>query len=150
MAKAGELDWSDLLNKSEEYKHTPSALWVNDPSIGVTPKGDAKPLLAKGEVPVAPSNEAITAEIMRGMDKPGLRQPTDEELFGHLVVPQEQIDAAEKSFETKIADFYSTASKPINGGQTEVPDEEWANGKSFNSMLPKEELAKRNMYLGDD
>ena len=149
MAKAGELDWSEL-KKKDDYRHTPSALWVNDSKLGVAPKGDAKPLLAKGEVPVPPTDEEVRAEIMRGMDKPGLRQPTDQELFGHLVVPQEAIDEAQKAFDTKIADFYAMASKPIAGGKTEVDDEEWANGKSFNSMLNREELLKRNMHLGDE
>lgn len=149
MAKAGELDWSELSKSKADYTHAPSSLWVNDPKLGLAHKGEAKPLLAKGEVPPTPSNEEITAEIMRGMNQPGLRQPTDEELFGHLVVPKEAIEAAEKAFETKIADFYTAVNKPISG-KTEVADEEWANGQSFNSMLSKEELAKRNMYLGDD
>jgi hypothetical protein len=149
MAKAGELDWSELSKSKVDYTHAQSSLWVNDPKLGVAPKGDAKPILAKGEVPLTPSDEDVRVEIMRGMDRPGLRQPTDEELFGHMVVPQEAIDAAEKSFETKLADFYAAASKPLTG-QTEVPDEEWGTCKSFNSMLPKEELAKRNMFLGDE
>lgn len=148
MAKAGELQWDELLNKSSDYKHKPSALWVNNASFGVAPKGDAKPLLAKGEVPVAPSNEAVTAEILRGMDAPGLRQPTDEEMFGSLVVSQEQIDAAEKAYETKIADFYAMATKPLTG-KTEELDEAWGTGKSFNSTLSKSELAQRNMYTGE-
>lgn len=150
MAKAGELQWDELLTKSDkEYKHKPTALWVNNASLGVAPKGDAKPLLAKGEVPIAPSNEEVTKEIMRGMDAPGLRQPTDEEMFGALVVSQEQIDAAEKAFETKIADFYSMASKPLTG-KTEELDEAWGTGKSFNSTLSKSELAKRNMFTSDE
>lgn len=145
MAKAGELQWDELLNKSSDYKHKPSALWVNDPSVGVAPKGDAKPLLKKGEVPVMPSNEEITKAILAGAPK----QPTDEEMFGHLVVSQEQIDKAKADFDNKIVDFFKEAQKPISG-QTEVIDEEWATGKSFNSMLSKSDLEKRNMYLGDD
>lgn len=139
MPKAGELDWGDL------YKGK-----VGQPEDAKSkPLGYVGPTLKKGEVPPTPSNEEIASEIMRGMDAPGLRQMTDEEMFGHLVVSPEQAKAAEEAFDNKIADFYSAASKPLTG-QTEVPDEEWGTGKSFNSMLPKEELAKRNMYLGDD
>jgi hypothetical protein len=142
-------DWSDFYKSKEDYKHKPSALWVNDPSVGVAPKGDAKPLLAKGEVPTAPTDEEIRSAIMNGMDKPGLRQPTDEELFGHLVVKQEQIDAAVVEFENRINNTINKLHAPITG-KTQEDDSEWANGKSFNSTLNKEELAKRNMYLGDD
>lgn len=149
MPKAGDLDWSELTKSKEEYEHAPSALWVSDSKLGVAPKGEAKPLLAKGEVPPTPSDEEIRAEIMRGMDRPGLRQPTDEELFGHLAVPAEVAEAAEKAFDTKIQDFFAAASKPLTG-ITEVPDEEWASGTSFNSRLSREELIKRNMHLGDD
>ena len=151
MAKAGELDWSELTKseKKETHIHKPSALWINNATLGVAPKGDAKPLLAKGEVPVPPTDEEIRAEIMRGMDAPGLRQPTDAEMFGALVVSQEAIDEAEKSFETKIADFYAMANKPLTG-KTQEDDEAWASGKSFNSQISKEELAKRNMFTGDE
>jgi hypothetical protein len=145
------VDWSDFYEDKEvDYKHTPSALWVNDPSIGVAPKSsDAKPLIKNEKVPNGQSDEEIAALILKGARAPGVRQATDEEMFGHLVVSQEQIDAAEKAFDNKIADFYAAANKPITG-QTEVPDEEWGTGKSFNSLLSKSELEKRNMYTGDD
>lgn len=145
--KAGELNWTDFYKSknNDDYKHTPQALWVNDPSIGIAPKGDAKPLLAKGEVPKRPTNEQIAKAILANAPK----QPTDEEMFGHLVVSQEQIDKAKEDFDNKITNFFKEAQKQLTG-QTEVPDEEWANGTSFNSMLSKEELAKRNMHLGDE
>lgn len=147
MAKAGELNW-DELKKNDDYNHKPTALWVNDPSSGIAPKGNAKPLLAKGETPVPQTDEEIRAVIMSGMDAPGLRQPTDQEMFGALVVSQEQIDAAEVAYQNKINNFYKEVNKPLTG-QTEVPDEEWGTGKSFNSTLSKSQIAERNRYTGE-
>jgi hypothetical protein len=146
MAKAGELNW-DELKKSDDYKHKPTALWVNDPS-SVAPKGDAKPLLKNDQIPDKQTDEEIRAVIMSGMDRPGLRQPTDQEMFGALVVSQEQVDRAEAEFNNKIANFFTEASKPLTG-QTEVPDEEWGCGKSFNSTLSKSQLIERNKYTGE-
>jgi hypothetical protein len=148
MAKAGELDWSEL-KKNDDYKHKPTVLWVNDPSSGVSPKGsDVKPLLKNNQIPDKQTDEEIRAIIMSGMDKPGLRQPTDEELFGAGVISQEQVDKAEAEFNNKIANFFAEASKPLTG-QTEVPDEEWGCGKSFNSTLSKSQLDERNKYTGE-
>ena len=144
MAKAGELNW-DELKKSDDYKHKPTALWVNDSSVGVAPKGEAKPLLTKGEKPVMPSNEQIAKAILSGAPK----QPTDEEMFGSLVVSQEQVDQAKDDFDNKILNFFKEAAKPLTG-ETAVTEEAWGNGKSFNSLLSKSEQAQRNMYLGDE
>lgn len=143
MAKAGELNW-DELKKSSDYRHTPQALWVNDPSSGIAPKGEAKPILAKGEAPPRPSNEQITKTILSGAP----RQPTDEELFGGGVISQEQVDKAKDDFDNKLSNFFKEVSKPLIG-ETKVSDEAWGNGKSFNSMLSQEELTKRNMFLDE-
>jgi hypothetical protein len=146
MAKAGELDWSEL-KKNDDYKHTVIPLWVNNPD-GITQKDDAKPLLKNNQIPDKQTDEEIRAVIMSGMDRPGLRQPTDEELFGAGVVSQEQVDRAEAEFNNKIANFFTEASKSLTG-QTEVPDEEWGCGKSFNSTLSKSQLIERNKYTGE-
>lgn len=149
MPKAGELDWSELTKSKEEYSHKPTALWVNDKSLGITLKGDAKPLLAKGEVPPTPSNEEVFKEIMRGADAPGLRQPTDEEMFGHLVMSQAQVDAIKAEYDNRMSNTIANLHKPITG-KTFEEDEDWGNGKSFNSTLSKSELEKRNMFTGEE
>jgi hypothetical protein len=149
MAKAGELDWSEL-KKSNDYKHTPTALWVNDPSSGVAPlKEGVKPLLKNDEVPDSQTDEEIRAVIMNGMDRPGLRQPTDAELFGHLTRTQEQVDAAKAEFENRMNSSIAKLHAPVTG-KTYEEDEAWGDGKSFNSTLSKSELEKRNMFTGDE
>lgn len=141
MAKIGELNWDELLEKSnKEPEHKPTALWVNSPECGIAPKGDAKPRLAKGEIPRRPSNEEIAKAILPKKSS----QPTDQEMFGHLVVTEEQAKKAEIEWETKLQ---KSLTMPSIG--TPLDEEEWGNCKSFNSTLSPEELAQRNMYTGE-
>jgi hypothetical protein len=150
MAKAGELQWDEFLNKSADYKHKPTALWVNDPSSGVAPKTEGvKPLLKNDEVPDSQTDEEIRAVIMNGMNRPGLRQPTDAELFGHLTRTQEQVDAAKAEFDNRMNSTIAKLHTPVTG-KTFEQDEEWASGQSFNSTLSKSELEKRNMFTGEE
>lgn len=72
-------------------------------------------------------------------------QATDEELFGHLVVSEEQLKKAEAEYENKLNKWYAEANKNVDN-----KDIEWGQGKSFNSTLTEEERLKRNMHLGDD
>ena len=91
MAKFGDLKWDELEKSEEEYVHKPTALWAADMhgggKQGVDPLNKAKPRLEKGEIPYQPTNEEITKTILHNAPK----QPTDEQLFGHLVVTEEQM-----------------------------------------------------------
>lgn len=74
-------------------------------------------------------------------------QPTDEELFGSLVVDPEQMAKAEKEWENTIQNFYSKEAVKL---PTEDPDTGWVSGKSFNEcFLTEEEKTKRNMHTGE-
>jgi len=135
-------DWSDLYkSKKEDAAHTPTALWVNDPSIGVGPKGQASPVLKKGEVPHKPSNEEITKAILAGAPK----QPTDQEMFGQFEVTEEQAQKAQEEWENRINKSLTLP----NVGKSLDEDEDWGNGKSFNSSLSRDEVLRRNMHLDD-
>lgn len=149
MAKAGELNW-DELKKSDDYKHTVVPLWVNDPSSGIAPKNpNAKPLLKNDQVPDKQSDEEIAEFILRGSQAPGVRQPTDQELFGHLVVSEEQVERAKAEFENRMQNTIAKLHTPIVG-KTYEEEDAWASGKSFNETLSKEELIKRNMFTGEE
>ena len=78
------------------------------------------------------------------------KQPTDEQLFGHLVKSQADVDAAEKEWGSKM-DFYSdwTNGKIKTSGEKAEDNESWASGTSFNSSLSQEELKKRNSEVGE-
>lgn len=137
-------DWSDLfepteLKKSDDYKHNPTALFVNNPQ-GIAPKGDAAPRLAKGEVPKKPSNEEIAKAILHNAPK----QPTDEEMFGGGVVSEEEATKRQQEWENRLQ---KSLTMPSVG--TPLDEEEWGNCKSFNSTLTPEEIAQRNMFTGE-
>ena len=72
-------------------------------------------------------------------------QATDQELFGGLVVTEEQIKKAEEEYENKLNKWYTEANKNVDN-----KDVEWGEGKSFNSTLTEEERLRRNMHLGED
>lgn len=71
-------------------------------------------------------------------------QATNQQLFGHLVVNEEQFKKNELDYENKINDWYKSANTNIDNKQTD-----WGNNKSFNSTLTEEERLKRNMHIGD-
>lgn len=147
MAKAGELNW-DELHKSvkEEYKHEPTAPWAasmyGDGKEGIDPLNKSKKRIKDDEIPVMPSNEEIAKTIMHGTDKVGVRQATDEELFGHLVVTEEMAKAAQEEWDNKFNAFYEEANKPI----TSDTASEWNGREPLTKGMSEEELAKWRMY----
>ena len=141
MAKAGELSWEELYkSKNDEKPHKPTALWVNNPSVGVALKGDAAPRLAKGEVPKKPSNEEIAKAILHNAPK----QPTDEQLFGGGIVSEEEAIKRQQEWENRLQ---KSLTMPSVGAP--LDEEEWGTCKSFNSTLSREELLERNTYTGE-
>lgn len=146
MAKAGELDWSELKKSDEEYKHTPTALWaaaISGGKEGIDPLNKSEKRLKEGEVPRKPTNEEIRKAIMHNAPK----QPTDEQLFGHLVVTEEMVKAAEEEWNNSMNKAFDDMKAPIT--PKEEQEAEWADGKSFNESLTREELEKRNMHTGE-
>jgi hypothetical protein len=87
--------------------------------------------------------EALAKAIVKDTPK----QPTNEELFGHLVVPEEKLQKAEEEWQNKIGDFYKEAAKPLEK-QDSRENLDWGNGGSFNDSLTPEELAERNKHIG--
>ena len=90
----------------------------------------------------------MARNIMSGTPK----QPTDEEMFGHLVPTEEQVATAKKKWESTISGFYSHKSLENIDSLNKSDDKlnfEMENGKSFNDYLRErlsaEELKKRNL-----
>lgn len=67
------------------------------------------PILKKGEIPRKPSDEEIKKAILDNAPK----QPSNEQLFGHLVVTEEQAVQAEKDWNNKFNDFFDLLKKPV-------------------------------------
>lgn len=90
--------------------------------------------------------EDMVSDITQGFEQPGIRQPTDEELFGHLVVSEEELTKQEESWDNLLIKWEQLAKS------TQVDDnqnEEWGNGRSHNSYLSEDEVRQRNKYIGD-
>lgn len=100
--------------------------------------------LKKGEVPHKPTNEEITTAILKNAPK----QPTDEEMFGHLVPTEDQIKKAEEQWEDVFKNHFNQLKEPLEK-QDSKDNIEWGNGKSFNSTLSPKELKARNSYSGE-
>lgn len=77
-------------------------------------------------------------------------QPTNEQMFGHLVKSEEEIQATEDKWNSGNAAVMRELSKPVDHLVKSQIEGSWGNGKSFNSMLSKEELAKRNREVGEE
>lgn len=109
--------------------------------------GKNKVIKRKKVDPNSKEGEAIFSEFAKSIVRDTPKQPTDEEMFGHLVVSEEQIEKAEE-------DWNNTLNKHFDGQKTPVEDQDsaenrnWGNGKSFNESLEEEELQKRNIYIG--
>jgi hypothetical protein len=76
-------------------------------------------------------------KILSGSDKidnPG-KQPTNEQLFGHLVVSQEQLEKQEKAWENKINDWFTQVAKPVEKKQPT----DWGRGPIHKEQLTEEE-----------
>lgn len=99
MPKAGELDWTDLYKGETRLPEDSRS----------RPLGYTGPTLKKGEIPRKPSNEEIAKAILEGAPK----QPTDEQMFGHLVVTEEQAKAAEDAYNNMFTDFFKQVQAPI-------------------------------------
>jgi hypothetical protein len=109
---------------------------------------ESKPLkkTGKGADIIGEQFEAMVSDITQGFKQPGIRQPTDQELFGHLVVSEEELAKREADWNNLLIEWECLVkSAKVDENQ----DEEWGNGKSFNSTLSEEELAERNKYVSD-
>ena len=57
--------------------------------------------------------KALGDKLLKMMAGPVKKQPTDQELFGHLVPTEEQIRAAEAKWGSGINDFFTEVQKPV-------------------------------------
>ncbi len=133
MARKMDVDWSDWKGHVEQPVHPLS----RPLSKGIKTGADsAKEALTTGNLPVI-------------ADAPP--QPTNEQLFGHLVVTEEMAKKAEHKWNNRFNEHFAALNQPIDHlNKSKLDDKKWGLGKSFNSMLTKEELAKRNSEVGED
>lgn len=109
-----------------------------------------KPALKKG---IDVVSEALTTGYLPTMGEIPI-QPSDAQLFGHLVKSEEEIKKADEKWQSGNKEGLREASKPIDHLNKTTIKSDWGYGKSFNSIikdeLTKEELAERNSFVGHE
>lgn len=124
-----DVDWSDWTGTVKQKEHSLSA--------------PLNPALKKG-ADVAADALSGNLPVMQDCKK----QPTNEELFGHLVVSKEQLKKAEDDWVNTFKRHFNGIGLKIDHLNKNVVDKKWEQGKSFNSLLSKEEVEARNSYIG--
>ena len=111
---------------------------------------------AKYEKPLAKgadvAKEALMTGVLPVLQDAG-KQPTDEQVFGHLVKTEEQVQTEKTHWENGVKRSMIEASKPIDQLNKSTVKAAWSYGKSFNSLLKDElsekEILERNSYIGE-
>jgi hypothetical protein len=119
-------DWSDLMKGN----------------IGEPEHPLSRPLKkwTKGEKPTEEELQKERAALTRSAQlPPGIRQATDQELFGHLVVSEEELKKREEKWNNAFNEYFKAVKKPITQEQDQRFAEAWQNGKSFLESLSKAE-----------
>jgi len=138
------LDWSELLEKGK----------IEENPIDKARRESLN--LSKGDVSQKGGDKVTREQLIKeALDivkqahiTPGMRQPTDEEMFGHLTLTQEEADKLQKAWDEKMNDGYKELNRDIGDGPLAKSDD-WASGKSFDEQmdLTEEERQARNMYV---
>lgn len=86
--------------------------------------------------------QALGNMLLKKMQGPTARQPTDQELFGHLVPSEEQLKKAERQWGSGLNDFFREVQKPVEKSQTR---DFGRRGPIQESDLTEEEQKIRNI-----
>jgi|SRR5581483_10898945 len=124
-------DWTDLMKGNVgEPEHALSKALRN-----------SGPTLKKSEVPRKPTDEEIRKAILEGAQQ----QPTDEQLFGHLVPSEEQVKAAEDQWNNCFKKFFHTNHKPV---ESQDLSKSWGSrGPIWKEKLTEEEERIRKIQV---
>jgi hypothetical protein len=137
--------------KEQKAKSKASVRTLKD----MTPEEQAE-MRAKYEKPLVKGIDAAKEALTTG-NLPVLgstpSQPTDEQVFGHLVKTEEQVAAEQENYENRMQKTVEALQKPVDHLNKSQVEAEWSYGKSFNSLLKEtlseKELAERNAYIGE-
>jgi len=125
-------DWSDFMKGAR-----------GEPEHALSKPVKVGTVLTKGEIPKKPSDEEVRKAILEGAPK----QPTDEQLFSHLVVSEEQVKTAETKWENLFNDFYKSVRQPV---ENQAPNKSWGSrGPIENETLTEEEERIRQIQVSE-
>jgi len=138
-------------NKEQKVKTKASTRTLADMS-----EEEKTALKAKYEKPLAKGADVVK-EVLTTGELPILqdagKQPTDEQMFGHLVKTEAQVAVEDAHWKDGAKRSMVEASKPIDKLNKSTVKATWSYGKSFNSLLKDElsekEIAERNSYIGE-
>lgn len=134
MPKAGDLDWSELYATGKN-------LQPEHPLSRPLKKGQT------GEEHVNSIGKDIVKDILDGFKENGIRQPTDEELFGKLVKSEEEIKQIKRAGDLKwnntLKAYDNWQPSKLVKSHNHDP-ESWGTGKPILSDEEREELKKAN------
>ena len=141
MPKAGELDWTDLMEgKTGQPEHPLSKGWTSPPNKGGE-KVTKEDLMKEADF------------ILRGFQVPGIKQPSTNEFEQELVKMFPYLAMTEVEWERLHEEWLSKPNKVFEelkkAKVQEEPDKEWGECKSFNDTLSREEQLARYMFVGD-
>ncbi len=125
-------DWSDLMKGN-----------VGQPAHPLHKPIEAREPLNKTPRPPMPSDAEIRAAILKDAPK----QATDQQLFGHLVPSEEQVNKAERDWKERFNDHFNQIRKPVEDPLSK-DNREWGTRGSIYKDMTEEERTKRNMELG--
>ena len=135
-----DVDWSNWSGKCDNIEHSLSQPVERDCHKG-------------GEHVTKDELRKEAEKIIQSARQGPLAQATDEQLFGHLVKSNEELEQMEKDWENFFNDTLGEARKPVDEKVAkelppELLEEAWPSGTSFNDMLSAEEVEKRGKYIG--
>jgi len=111
---------------------------------------------AKYEKPLAKGADVVREALTTGqlpVMGDTASQPTDAQMFGHLVVSPEALKKAEERYQGGNKDVAAELSKPVDKLNKSTVQADWSYSKSFNSLLKEQlsekEMAERNSYIGE-
>ena len=87
-------------------------------------------------------------KIIAGARTGSGRQPTNDELFGHLVRPAEDLEKMEADWNNFFSKNFEEVQKPVDETvKAQLPpqlqEEAWESGKSFNDIIGEEAARER-------
>ncbi len=146
MAKAGELDWTELHETGEVGLHPEEQAYVE--SIGGGK--DVEVSDQKGGDKITKSDIQKDVDfILKGFQQPGIKSPSKEEFEAHLskIHPDlnrtdEEWEEVEKSWNNFFNNFFDAAKQPVDNKEVE-----WGTRKSFRETLEK---SQREQYEAEE
>jgi len=138
MAKAGELDWTELHETGTVGMDPQEKAYIEAMGGGENVKVSDQ----KGGEKITKSDLQKDVEfILKGFQQPGIKQPSKEEFEAEVLKRHPELNKTDEEWQqvedewhNTLNDWYKAANQPIDNQEVE-----WGTGKSFRETLEKSE-----------